>query len=459
MSSGQHANHHAPDPPAALDAYVVTPRNGPRPLADDDADMKKRSIFRRCIKRCCCCGLFGRTAAGFAISLTALVVGIILLVLSQQAAKSRQEKADAAVAALLQEEDAGLDPAVGASQWNTLVSTVSGSNETFIIPDSPQYKALQWMILHNTTSDAPPEGSDDPDDANVPVFEGLPDWRIRQRYALAVVYYSFSGDLWTIPDHMWLDQVPRNATEAEEAAADEEGAITLTECLWSGVECSDQLTVSALSMSHDGFVLEGTIPSELSLLTALQHVEWSGHALQGSIPEVVYTELSNLKFVDFSLNGLTSIDPAIQNWKELEVLAMGENRLQGTLPTELIALTKLTRLRLVKNELLSGDFVYESVGNWTHLEYLETSFTNLTGTLSTSIGMLTDLQLFGSVQSGQSGTIPSELGRCTALTGLAMGDSAQPDDYMMTGTLPSELGNLSQLTLLAISYISDWYGR
>jgi hypothetical protein len=79
---------------------------------------------------------------------------------------------------------------------NSIVESVSSG----IIPGSPQDLALQWL-LHNDTATNACDGGD----------------RIRQRFALAVFYYSTKGSDWEKGKTSWLG--PSD------------------ECTWYGVVC------------------------------------------------------------------------------------------------------------------------------------------------------------------------------------------------------------------------------
>lgn len=103
-------------------------------------------------------------------------------------------------------------------------------------------------------------------------------------------------------------------------------------------------------------------------------------------------------------------------------LTLGGNRLRGTMPTEMGALTSLTYALQVHENALSG-------------------------TLPTQLGMLTalrELQLSSNTQL--SGTLPSQLGKMHALEALHAFDLRR-----LSGSLPSQLAQLSRLHTLQLS--------
>jgi hypothetical protein len=112
--------------------------------------------------------------------------------------------------------------------------------------DSPQAKALAWL-------------ENDPqynDYRNV--------YRLNQRYAMAVLYYSTRGELWLI-NSGWL--------------------LNASECTWyqyDGISCTETSRLSALNLF--GTNLDGTIPTELELLTDLKYMSLYSTLLTGKIP-------------------------------------------------------------------------------------------------------------------------------------------------------------------------------
>jgi hypothetical protein len=93
-------------------------------------------------------------------------------------------------------------------------------------------------------------------------FDTLSDYRIQQRYALAVFYYSTEG---LNSSHWLLDD---------------------NECEWLTVDhgnCSSNSEVTSISFTTT-VDLRGTIPREMELLTALEHLSLELNLLKGTIP-------------------------------------------------------------------------------------------------------------------------------------------------------------------------------
>jgi hypothetical protein len=118
-------------------------------------------------------------------------------------------------------------------------------------PLSPQAKALAWM-----------QGD--------PQYNEYELYRLYQRYALAVLYYSTNGDSWNSRTG-WMS----NASECSWYQYNDEG----TE---DDNSCTETSRLSFLDLGEND--LFGSIPTELELLSDLKYMSLSGEALSGTIP-------------------------------------------------------------------------------------------------------------------------------------------------------------------------------
>jgi hypothetical protein len=137
-------------------------------------------------------------------------------------------------------------------------------------PTSPQARALDWL-------------QDDPRHNEYELY------RLLQRYALAVLYYSTNGDSWENRTG-WLSSD--------------------NECEWYNDDqelCDESFRLHTLRLSANG--LDGTIPAELELITDLTQMMLIGNLLR-EIPSAMYVSwrpggliwpfyLSRFKFTRF----------------------------------------------------------------------------------------------------------------------------------------------------------------
>ena len=164
--------------------------------------------------------------------------------------------------------------------------------------------------------------------------------------------------------------------------------------------------------------------------------------LSGTIPSELgsLTNLLGLYLHENELSG--TIPPELGNLTGLTTLSLSENELSGTIPSELGSLTNLLGLYLHENEL-SGTIPPE-LDNLTGLTTLSLSGNELSGTIPSELGALTNLLGLYLHQNELSGTIPSKLGSLTGLSFLWLSRTE------LSGTIPSELGALTELQNLVL---------
>ena len=215
-------------------------------------------------------------------------------------------------------------------------------------------------------------------------------YELLQRYVLRVLYHSTNGDNWD-----GINDVSTTWFRASSV------------CQWPDVDRSNLYCFgNGQQVDHIDLVafqnVQGTIPEEIGLLTALTMLLLTDKQLTGTIP----SQLGQLTL--------------------LELLWLDRNQLTGTIPSQLGLLTALT--------------------------YLELDVNRLTGTMPAQLGQLTALTWldFGSNQLTR--TIPTQLGQLTALSYFALYDNR------LTGTIPLDLTQLTNLQYLYF-YNNNLHGQ
>ncbi|CAB9510717.1 Leucine Rich Repeat [Seminavis robusta] len=266
-------------------------------------------------------------------------------------------------------------------------------------PDSPQSKAYQWLI-----QDFVPSYLDD---------------RIKQRFALATLFFSAGGDEWDDNTH-WLNH-------------------TVHECDWfNSPDFARKAELSKLYPgSYAGF-LEPLPSSQCSDDGFYQHLWLDQNNLLGSLPEELYM-LTSLQTISMGWNQLGgTISNNVGKLTALEGLFLQRMHLSGTIPTGISLLPNLVVLGLSSNNL-EGD-IPSDFWKLANLRDVSLRRLHLKGTISTEIGALSKLREFLVAESGLSGTIPTEVGHLKALESLGLYNSR------FSGSLPSELGQLKVLS-------------
>ena len=135
-----------------------------------------------------------------------------------------------------------------------------------------------------------------------------------------------------------------------------------------------------------------------------------------------------------------SIPSELGNLANLDTLWLHDNQLSGSIPPELGNLAILHWLSLSYNQL-SGSIPPE-LGNLDNLDYLYLYNNRLSGSIPSELGNLANLVSLALHNNQLSGSIPSELGNLANLLGLLLSNNR------LSGSIPSELGNLANLESL-----------
>jgi hypothetical protein len=247
----------------------------------------------------------------------------------------------------------------------SFINNITLSNRTIAANGpSPEDRALNYLIYKDTTFNKSQLLTLNSTMTNMVQF------RIRQRYALLTLWFqqAFTGTTWTNRDG-WLV----NANECDN---------------WYGITCAPIDLKGDVGMQEVvGFVdlflngIQGTIPADLGLLTALTYFVVAGNGLTGTLPV------------------------SIGQWTALTYFVVGGNGLTGTLPV--------------------------SIGQWTALTHFAVNFNSLTGTLPASIGHWTALTLFSVYSNEMTGTIPASIGNWSQI------QIAYFYENQFTGTMPN----------------------
>jgi len=272
-----------------------------------------------------------------------------------------------------------------------------GSATLWNDPMSPQYLALEWMafrdhqFLVDQLQDADP---------------------IKQRFALATLFYTSSMQWYQQDDSEWL--IPG-----------------VTECQFHGITCDAQNRVTKVELIRTA--MTGGLPLEMGWLTNLQHLSLQDSRLVGAIPEGIL-QLPALQFLDLAGNHMTGTVSSLP--PTLQFLNLDHNRFWGPLPT---FPASLQTAKLSRN-LWEGSLPPFTPDN--DLELFDVFDSHVNGTIPTTIGHLTKLQNLRIARTHLEGELPTEIGLLSSLEEISMGST------QLTGSLPPQLFQLTQLQWL-----------
>ncbi|CAB9499241.1 Fibronectin leucine rich transmembrane protein 2 [Seminavis robusta] len=325
----------------------------------------------------------------------------------------------------------------------------------FVRPNSPQRMAMQWMAFKD------------------PLHLPLNGSRWIQRYALMTIYFANDGDKWTVfaGDSSKPTALPNtNIQEEQQVVAaivspklssvvhmvTENGSpwseqAGIHECQFALVQCDKDDRVVSAAWSGDLASLSGTLIKEIGLLSHLRHLDVSQNQLRGKIPKELF-DLTHLERLDLSFNEFVStIDPLIGRFSNLTHLNLKRTHFSGQLPSTLQDLTNLEVFHMGSNPEGLGGPVLNYAVHWKNVKVLELLGSATWGTIPSELGLLTQLTGIAFLNTFVSGTIPTELGQLKALKQIYLG-SNYPSKSVV-GTLPTEIGSLTSLEVFSCQQV------
>lgn len=236
--------------------------------------------------------------------------------------------------------------------------------ETLTDPTSPQSRAVNWLT---TADDGGGNGAaaiiiaDTTNEAEAEAHR-----RVRQRYALAVLYYSTGGG-----DGFWKERYGFLDATRHEC----EWGSDLLNNGWTALECNDADEVVLINLWQNN--LSGPIPKELATLP-LRTIDFLANKLTGTLP-VELTTASTLNYLNLGYNRLTGTVPAsLGDLQQITYLMMDWNDLTGTIPPELGKLGQLSGWLSLEGNNLSGT-VPPTLANLTQATWIYLNNNDLTG--------------------------------------------------------------------------------
>jgi Leucine-rich repeat (LRR) protein len=282
-----------------------------------------------------------------------------------------------------------LNPSDKQISFNDFVSTTWPVDSP--VGTSPQARALRWL-----------EGD--------VVEPTMMFWRMRQRYSLAVLFYSLNGQWW-LNNSGWLT--------------------SSHECSWYSDAKPCDLADRWVTLSMVRNNVSGTLPPEVGNLTDLESMLLSDNKISSSVP-AAFGSLTQLYVLDLADNVVSgSIPTELGLLLSVKDFLLSSNELVGGIPTELGLMRNLERIGLGDNEL-SGT-IPSQLGLLSMATDLVLEKNNLFGPIPTEIGLLSNLHALNLNDNRLTGVIPTEIGLLDSL------DQCDLSSNPLTGTVPLEM--------------------
>ncbi|KAL4276710.1 hypothetical protein AHAS_Ahas20G0234400 [Arachis hypogaea] len=161
----------------------------------------------------------------------------------------------------------------------------------------------------------------------------------------------------------------------------------------------------------------GNIPPNLCLEKQLRVLNMGFNKIQGSLPSEV-GRCETLNMLILSENHLTGSLPEFASNLNLKIMDMSRNRIGGTIPSSLEKCTNLIEINLLMNKF--------------------------TGIIPSQLGMLLNLEVLNLAHNSLEGTLPNQLSNCAKMDSFDVGFNS------LNGSFPSSLQSWTDLTTLIL---------
>ncbi|CAN6560471.1 unnamed protein product [Malus baccata var. baccata] len=186
----------------------------------------------------------------------------------------------------------------------------------------------------------------------------------------------------------------------------------------------------------------GFIPAAIFNLSALEKIDLSGNQLSGSIPREI-GNLTMVKVIYLDDNKFEELPNEIGNLGQLEVLFVQDNALKGSAFVHVLNISSLTALTLYGNNM-SGSLPDNMCEHLSSIRHLYLGQNQLDGMIPSKLWQCKELREISLASNNFRGSIPKSLGNLTYLSNIILSDNN------LEGTIPDEIGDLPQLEILTL---------
>ncbi|KAK9116809.1 hypothetical protein Sjap_015756 [Stephania japonica] len=219
-------------------------------------------------------------------------------------------------------------------------------------------------------------------------------------------------------------------------------ALYPTVCDWEGIACDGMGRLVRIELHSTS--LKGNLENfNFSSFPDLLSLNLGDNRLNGSIPSQI-GNLTKLTMLDLSFNDLIgSIPQSIGQLRSLLVLDLSNNLLTGSIPTTIGTMLNLSELHLSSNQLVGS--LPQSIGQLKSLLFLHISINKLIGPIPATIGNMTKLEKLELSSNQLVGSLPQSIGQLKSLFSLDLSSN------QLAGSLPQSIGQLKSLFSLDLS--------
>jgi len=200
--------------------------------------------------------------------------------------------------------------------------------------------------------------------------------------------------------------------------------------------------LSVLQLSHNS--ISGTISPQWGNLTFLNFVFADQNYISGTIPQS-FLGINSLRVLELPMNLISGSIPSLaaHHHAQLLDLSLGDNRITGSIPSNISTYKSLAGLNLTNNYITGT--IPDAITTLPVLNYLYLSSNRLVGDLSQGWSKL-KLDFMYVDSNYLYSTIPAEMNRLSILQSLNLSNN------LLSGTIPLYLSEMTSLEVLLLHH-------
>jgi hypothetical protein len=273
-------------------------------------------------------------------------------------------------------------------------------------------------------------------------LDGVKDLLVSDNSSIYILYYNKSADITSIDQVNKLDKNITSFGRGLDLLGDlnGDGSVEIVSSASFGLNRNENSTDQLTLFNLDGYNCPTMSPTLAPTVTpdnvlALKQLYWS-------------TNGENWVYKNRWMTG----HPCLDEWENVDCDGENEpiffqfsgNNLDGTLPSELALMTKLSGFSIFGEPLLAGS-IPSQLGSLNSLSIFYVGNTSIGGSIPSQLGSATNLDFFLAMFNNFSGNIPSQLGMIGSSANiLVLVESS------LTGSIPSQLGLLQIASTVAL---------
>lgn len=289
---------------------------------------------------------------------------------------------------------------------NHLTQLVTPDLSVLKNPKSPEYMALCWIMTEDSIFDE---------------FD-ICDGALLQRFVMILFYFTYDMSI-------NYDDLKFRST-----------------CEWPGITCASKgKFISDLNLSNKN--LEGSLMTEIGLLTRLERVDLSNNKLNGKLDQDIFSNMPHLEVFNVGINAFGGKLPnRVFELSRVKEVNFSSNHFDEWLPSNLKCSKSLESISIQKNVI--GGFIENAFASCKNVKHIDLSFNYLKGSIPKELGTLKKLQVLQLNNNLLTGSISEQIFNASLIEIFML------QGNKLTGNIPTQIETLQEAITIALNHNS-----